>query len=133
LPIPKKLVEQVLDAWGHRCVIGGPHCLGVASVADHRCGRGVGGNKNLNVFVALVAACGLCNGEKESSPQLAAECRERGITVPYSGNHGSLDKQAVTKATLRRLEHTPVQDASGQWWWLRPQGHLVPHDPGVPF
>jgi len=114
-------------------VIGGPNCTGVASVADHRCGRGSGGNKGLNTFVALVAACGACNNDKESLPRLATDCRERGITVPYSGNHGSLDKRAVTKETLHRLAQTPVTDADGQSWWLLPSGVIVPHEPGVPF
>lgn len=131
--IPRRLVEQVLDVWGHRCVIGGPHCLGVATVADHRCGRGAGGNKSLNVFVALVSACGPCNGDKESLPKLDENCRERGITVPYGGDHGSLDKRAVTKDTLRRLTHTPVVTPDGDTVYLRPGGTLAAHDTGTPF
>lgn len=83
-PIPKRIVALVLNRDGHRCVINAPGCVIVASCADHRVGRGAGGNKLLNLPEVLVAACRPCNSAKEDDADVAADCEARGIKIRRS-------------------------------------------------
>lgn len=125
MPIPKRLVRLTLDTWRGECVIGGPHCLHMASCADHRWNRGMGGNPRANVPVNLVAACGLCNGEKESDPALRAECVERGIAVPTAYPPLDFEPLVRTRLTdwmLLRLAERPVIDSWGVAWTITPDG-----------
>lgn len=111
--IPKKVVQQVLDRDQWLCVIAGPNCLGAASCADHRVGRGMGGNKGLDRVENLVAACGPCNGDRESNPGLAAALEVRGIL---------LRRSATTKQDLTTARTRTVKYPDESWWFLLPDG-----------
>jgi hypothetical protein len=88
----------------------------------------MGGNVRANVPVNLVAACGLCNGEKESNPVLRAECVARGIAVETEYpplDFEPLSKTRVTDWMLKRLAEIPVVDPEGNRWLIAPDGRLV--------
>lgn len=126
--IPKRIVKQVLERDGCVCMIGGPHCSGTATVADHRWNRGSGGNPRGNVPENLVAACGICNGEKESNPDLRADCRHRGIALETHyppADFLPLIKTRDTDFMLQLLCKTPVVDPAGDVWYLTPNGRRV--------
>lgn len=123
--ISRRLVRLTLDTWHGQCVIGGPHCLHVASCADHRWNRGMGGNPRANAPVNLVAACGLCNGEKESNPALRADCVARGIAVETEYPPPEFERLVKTRITdwmLLKLAETPVTDSWGVTWTITPNG-----------
>ena len=108
--IPKKLVAQVLERDGGRCVIAGPACLGEATVADHRANRGAGGSTVLNDMRCLIAACGLCNSFKaDASRWDRDELVRRGVIVL---------KAATNHETVRRCQMTAVEYPDGAVWWL---------------
>lgn len=85
-----------------------PGCRRVATVADHRANRGHGGSKILNNPMALVAACGQCNGDKENATgSILADLITRGLRVL---------KSSTNEKTLRVCELTPVTYPDGQFW-----------------
>lgn len=73
----------------------------------------MGGNKALNVAHALVAACGVCNGLRESDASVAADCEQRGILIRRSQS---------TQIDLARCLSTPVTYPNGDKWFLTPWG-----------
>lgn len=118
--MPKKLVDLVLARDEGVCMIGAPGCLGVANCADHRTGRGMGGNPPLNVVYNLVAACSPCNGLKESDATVARDCEARGI---------KLRRSQSTIQDLRVALSRPVVDRSGMSWQLLEDGTRHPEPP----
>lgn len=120
--IPRRVVARVLERDGWRCVIAGPECTGVASVADHRAGRGMGGNPRLNVVEALTAACVLCNGWKEDATGFQRlRLMRRGVLV---------ERATLTSHTLVRLQETPVRYPDGGDYLLTRDGHRKQVTPG---
>lgn len=113
--IPRKVVNAVLARDEGRCVLRSFGCLGEASVADHRVGRGMGGNPRLNVAVNLLAACAICNGLKESDAQFRRECTRLGIHI---------DRSQSTALDLERAARIPVRYPDGTWWILTPTDRL---------
>jgi hypothetical protein len=108
--IPKDLVRGVLERDGGFCLLALPGCLGEASVADHRAERGMGGSDVLNHGVALVAACGLCNGRKTHLGTIERYgLIQRGLIVP---------KAATNQQTLIRCAETPVEYLDGERHFL---------------
>lgn len=120
--IPKRIVKLVLERDRHRCLLRLARCMGEATVADHRADRGMGGSKTLNHPSALVAACGICNGDKTAAfGQVLADLIGRGVRVP---------KAATNAQTLRVCQLTPVVYPDGEFW-LTSDGRRVRAD--VPF
>jgi len=119
MTMSRKLVVAVLVRDNHRCVIAGPHCTRVATIADHRANRGSGGSKALNIPENLIAACPICNGLKEDADvPYRAELVARGIRV---------QKRATNAQTAERCVNIPVQYADG---WYRLEGAVrVPVNP----
>ena len=115
--IPKKIVALVLDRDGGLCVLRiSPDCLGDASCADHRANRGHGGAKNrvLDQPSNLIAACGVCNGLKETvSGEVLADLIRRGIRLRPASLHA--------KTALRALV-TPVEYPDGREYYLLDDG-----------
>lgn len=110
--IAKKLVALVLARDG-LCVIASAHCTGEPTVADHRVGRGMGGNKRLNEPHVLVAACGVCNGLKESDLVVARDCASRGLSLPRGRS---------TDGDLELCARIPVVFPDGSRWLLLADG-----------
>ena len=111
MSIPRKVVAAVLARDNHRCVIAGPHCTGVATLADHRANRGAGGSKVLDIPENLIAACALDNSHKEDADgPYRAQLVARGIRV---------QKRATNAQTAERCVNIPVQYADG---WYRLEG-----------
>lgn len=122
--IPKRLVEKVLDRDGRVCVIQGPQCAGVATIADHRANRGSGGSKILDDARNLIAACPLDNGWKETvHGDTRDDLIRRGVRV---------EKAATNHGTLVRCAYTPVIYPNGETWWLTSDGRRV-DEKEVPF
>ena len=115
--IPKKTVALVLDRDGGLCVLRiSPDCLGEASCADHRANRGKGGAKNrvLDQPSNLIAACGVCNGLKETvSGGVLADLIRRGIRLRPDSLHA--------KTALRALV-TPVEYPDRRTFYLLDDG-----------
>ena len=111
--IPKRIVQCVLNRDGHRCVINAPGCQIVATDADHRVGRGMGGNAVLNVPEALVACCRPCNSAKEDDADVAADCERRGIKIRRSQS---------TRKDLARCREKVVVYPSGRRFRLTAEG-----------
>jgi len=87
-PLGKKKVAAVLERDGGLCVLRLQGCLGDASCADHRRARGSGGAKSLDGMSNLIAACGICNGEKENtSGELRDLLVARGVIVEAGRTH----------------------------------------------
>lgn len=122
-PIPLKLKLLVLERDGHVCVLQLPGCRWEATVADHRAGRGMGGSETLNAPECLVAACGLCNGNREDSTGAERQSLiDRGIYIR---------KDSTNAKTRARCANTPVKYPDGEWYLLRPNGkreHIVAPD-----
>lgn len=116
MPIPKRLVQRVLERDGGMCVLSSRFCLGEATVADHRVNRGMGGLKGLDRVELLVSACSVCNGLKESDPEFAAVCRERGLKISPS-------QSSAQDARIAAL--TPVEYPDGVLYWLTADGRKV--------
>lgn len=114
MSIAARTVKLVLERDGHICQIGLPGCTYTATVADHRANRGMGGSKELNDPACLIAACGLCNGAKETADGYVLEnLIERGIRVRQS---------ATNRDTLMRCLAMPVLYRHGDWYLLDSQG-----------
>ena len=109
MSIPRKVVAAVLARDNHRCVIAGPHCTGVATLADHRANRGAGGSKVLDIPENLIAACALDNSHKEDADgPYRAQLVARGIRV---------QKRATNAQTAERCASVPVLYSDG-WHYL---------------
>ena len=119
--IPAKIRDLVLKRDHFRCVINGPGCQGVATVADHRANRGAGGSKILNDPANLVAACWIDNGWKEDSTgALRLELVRRGVRVIPDATHAK---------TLLRAQITPVEYPDGTVALLTSSGLRLVHVP----
>lgn len=118
--IPKAVVAAVLERDGHRCVLDGPECQGVAMLADHRANRGMGGSKLLDDARNLIAACVVCNNWKEdTSGWTRAALIARGYRL----------RNAATAAkTLAVAEAVQVLYADG-WHYLTADGRRLPAPP----
>jgi hypothetical protein len=101
----------VIDRDGGFCLLMLRNCTGEAQTADHRANRGQGGaGSALDGGENLIAACSLCNGEKETVTGLVRlDLIERGLRVVPDSTH---------RKTLLRVQHTPVQGIDGEWWML---------------
>lgn len=112
--IPKRIVKQVIDRDGGICQINLPGCTFEATVADHRANRGMGGSKELNDPVCLLAACVTCNGAKETvTGDVLKLLIYRGVRVR---------RAATNRDTLIRCDATPVLYRHGDWYLLRSDG-----------
>lgn len=114
--IPAKVKRLVLERDDHQCVLRSFGCVGEARDADHRVGRGMGGNKRLDVPVNLVASCRICNGLKEDDAQFRRECTRRGIHI---------DRSQSTDRDLAQAANIPVRWPDGSWWVLTDTGRLL--------
>ena len=109
----------MLERDQHTCQLALPGCLVVATVADHRANRGAGGaGKTLDAPSNLVAACGLCNGRKESGA-FRAELIRRGLRVASGRTHAH---------TAERARALPVTRLDGRAYYLKDDGSVVPAD-----
>lgn len=122
MSIPRKVVKAVLERDNHQCVLRSFGCLGEAKYADHRVGRGMGGNPRLDVAVNLVAACAICNGLKESDQPFRRECTRLGLHIARSQS---------TDIDLERAARVPVRYPDGSWWLLTDTGRLPLRDDEV--
>lgn len=112
--IPKRIVRIVLERDGEVCQLALPGCQYHATVADHRANRGSGGSSVLDDPVNLIAACGLCNGRKETATDSELESlRNRYVRI---------SKAATNDDTLIRARATPVQYRDGRWYLLDSAG-----------
>lgn len=111
--IPRKIVAQVLERDKHRCVLNLDGCAGQATCADHRTGRGMGGNKALDVVFNLTASCSYCNSRRESDADAAAHLETRGI---------KLRRSASTTRDLHTALTTPVRYPDGRLLFLTVMG-----------
>lgn len=112
--IPKATVALVIKRDGGVCMLRlTPFCLGAATVADHRANRGHGGAKHrvLDQPSNLIAACGVCNGFKESNAD-RAELIARGVRVEGGRTH---------QHTAEKARETPVY-YDGDPFWLDDEG-----------
>lgn len=113
--IPKRLSELVLSRDGHVCQLNLIGCTYVATVADHRANRGMGGSPKLNNAVNLIAACQMCNGLKETlTGEALNDVKRRGLRLV----HASTPEQ-----TLEYAGDTPVKYRTGDWYYLDTTGH----------
>lgn len=113
-PLSKKKVAAVIERDGGICVLRLDGCLGDANVADHRRSRGNGGAKSLDGMSNLVAACGLCNGAKET---VTGDLRDllvaRGVIIEAGRTHAHEAEKA---------RDTPVWYPNGERWYLTDDG-----------
>lgn len=112
--LPKSTVALVIKRDGGVCMLRlSKFCLGAATLADHRANRGSGGAKHrvLDQPSNLIAACGICNGFKESNAD-RAELIERGVRVEGGRTHAH---------TAEKARATPVY-YDGEPWWLDDEG-----------
>lgn len=113
--IPKRIVTEVLTRDKHTCVLNLPGCAGEATICDHRTGRGMGGNKRLDVVYNLTAVCWSCNSLRESDADAAASLEARGI---------KLRRSASTIRDLHVALTTPVRYPDGRLLFLTVMGGL---------
>jgi hypothetical protein len=101
----------VIDRDGGFCLLTLPNCLGEAQTADHRANRGQGGAGSvLDGGENLIAACSICNNDKENATGIVRlDLIERGLRVVSDSTH---------RKTLARVQATPVQALDGEWWML---------------
>ena len=99
----------VIDRDGGFCLLMLAGCLGEAQTADHRANRGQGGAGDiLDGGENLIAACSICNGNKENATGIVRlDLIERGLRVLPGATH---------RKTLDRVRITPVQGIEGEWW-----------------
>lgn len=113
-PLGKKKIAAVLKRDGGSCVIRLRDCQGEANVADHRRSRGNGGAKSLDEFSNLIAACGICNGDKENT---SGELREllvaRGVIIESGRTHAH---------EAQKARETPVWYPDGRVFMLTDDG-----------
>lgn len=122
MSIPAKTKAAVLERDRGLCVLRiAPDCMGDATCADHRANRGHGGAKSgvLDRPSNLIAACGICNGYKESNAD-RDELERRGVRVRGDSTHAK---------TAIRSRVTPVEYPDGEVWWLDDDGNRS----GQPF
>ena len=113
--LPKKTVASVIERDGGICVLRiSPDCTGVGSCADHRANRGHGGAKHrvLDQTSNLIAACGFCNGFKESNADREALIL-RGVRVESGRTH---------RHTADKARMIPVEYPNGDRWLLDDEG-----------
>ena len=115
---PVTVKRAVLERDGGWCLLALPGCHGEATTTDHRSNRGAGGSRLLNDPRVLIAACGICNGNKASAHAITLfDPQHRGLYVRPAATHA---------ATLQRCIDTPVMDLEGQWWLLIDASTRVP-------
>ncbi|RRJ85932.1 HNH endonuclease [Gulosibacter macacae] len=119
MAVDKRLTALVLARDNHLCVIAGPRCGGWATVPDHRANRGAGGSRALDDAANLIAACGVCNGNKEDATgEWLQDLIRRGVRVLRRGQRSA---QVLTRARL-----VPVEYPDGTWWQLDSAGGRTP-------
>lgn len=104
--------DAVIERDGGYCLLALPGCLGEATTADHRANRGAGGapRATLDDPANLIAACVICNGEKENATgQLRLSLIARGLRV---------EKASTNAKTLERVKATPVEYLDGERYLL---------------
>jgi len=101
--------RSVIERDGGFCLLALQNCLGEAQTADHRANRGQGGAGGvLDDGVNLIAACSVCNADKERATGVVLmDLIERGLRVKPGATH---------RHTLARVLLTPVQTLDGSWW-----------------
>jgi 5-methylcytosine-specific restriction endonuclease McrA len=104
---PVDVKRAVIRRDGGFCLLALHRCQGEATTTDHRANRGMGGSRLLNDPVNLIAACGICNGDKADATSL--ELEERGLWVRPAATH---------EKTLVRARETPVEALDGTRWFL---------------
>lgn len=114
MPIDKKLVRLVLERDNYQCVINGPYCEGVATVADHRANRGAGGSKVLDDPRCLIASCWADNSWKcDVGKWDRDELIRRGVVVL---------KAATNQETVSRCANRAVEYPDGRVFYLYRNG-----------
>ena len=94
-----------------------PGCQREATCADHRANRGAGGaGKRLDGFSNLIAACGLCNGHKESQ-SVREHVVRLGLRVPAGRTH---------EHTAEKAREIPVTYPNKRKYMLCDVGHRHP-------
>jgi hypothetical protein len=112
--ISKRLTALVLSRDENVCQLNLPGCTYTATVADHRANRGMGGSEILDNTVNLIAACGLCNGLKETvSGALLDDLKRRGVRLSRAGTNAQ---------TLSYASDSYVQYRGGNWYRLDTTG-----------
>lgn len=112
--ISPRMVDLVIERDGEVCQLALNGCTYQATVADHRANRGMGGSPVLNSPVNLIAACGVCNGAKESVSGLELDgLFARGLRL-FNGR--------LAEQTLELAAKTPVTYRNGDRYILRPDG-----------
>ena len=110
MTVTVKMKREVIERDGGFCLIAFPNCQGEATTADHRANRGGGGSQILDHGANLIAACGICNGEKENARGIVRlDLIERGLRV---------EKASTNEETLVRAQRTPVLSLDGTSWRL---------------
>lgn len=101
--------RAVIARDGGFCLLALQNCIGEAQTADHRANRGQGGaGAVLDHGANLIAACSICNGDKERATGVVLlDLIERGLRVKPGATH---------RHTLERVHLTPVQVLDGSWW-----------------
>lgn len=118
MPLPRKVVDQIIERDGGFCLFALPRCLGEAGVAHHRANRGMGGSSILDHPANLTAACSICNGDAEDASAIVRmDLIERGLRV---------EKAATNAATLERAKNTPVEYLTGERFLLVSATERVP-------
>ena len=116
--IPKKIVQMVLARDRGLCQLDDPGCELIATVADHRANRGMGGSDILNDPACLVAACWRGNQWKETVHGSDLDrLIIRGVRVR---------RDSTNAKTLTRCLETPVRMVDGLLYWLTSDGRRVP-------
>lgn len=109
-PLPRRLVEAVIERDGGFCLLALPGCQGRATLAHHRANRGMGSSRVLDHPANLCAADANCNQSCEDAGAITRlDLIERGLRV---------EKAATNTATLERAKRIPVQGLDGRWWVL---------------
>ncbi|MBO3663712.1 HNH endonuclease [Microbacterium stercoris] len=100
--------RAVIARDGGFCLLALANCRGEAQTADHRANRGHGGAGDvLDDGVNLIAACSICNAEKETATGVVLlDLLERGLRVLHASTH---------RKTLERVWLTPILMLDGSW------------------
>ncbi|MDF2920519.1 MAG: hypothetical protein K0S70_4737 [Microbacterium sp.] len=111
MTVTRRDKTDVIERDGGYCLLALTNCIGEAQTADHRANRGHGGaGSALDGGENLIAACAICNADKENATGLVRlDLIERGLRVIPAATH---------RKTLIRVQHTPVQGIDGLWWML---------------
>lgn len=109
MTVTAKDKTNVIERDGGFCILMLSNCLGEAQTADHRANRGSGGaGAVLDGGENLIAACAVCNSDKENATGIVRlDLIERGLRVLPGSTH---------RKTLERVRVTPYMGIEGDWW-----------------